>query len=540
MVRSISKAILAGSLIVSAADNARVLYSAKGSTQTISAAEVEQKHPIDTLLQENEREFRTAIVRAMEDRDPATSIEKINALIPLLGSSSPAQIMLQTLKASRIVETGSIDIGTAAFEALLKRYPQIVPIKLYAIDSLGYTTAADISARTWIELAAHDPEAARAVDGYTLRAVATNLKAKAQNDLRDALLMALADIGYDPGSTILRDQMQIAIFGNAAADQGREAKAREALSKILDPEELVEIAAQQKYNVFWGSIATDPPTLEIKAQSYLSALRADFVKAEDGQVAGYYLSALRSYTDPAIVTSTYAQILDRLIGQSDQSGYATFEAQFWVAPLAAAWAESGSPERAEAVFKSALLAFDGTHDLTRLNISANYALHLLEDDRSSEALAFIEPAITELEAANSDLTALSRMHAVRLRAYHELGRPELGHASRRNLEDHKTSLLNIYSDAMLAIGDDTAAGDAIISVLRSRDPRAAISYLQSPLQLPKLPEHIALETSKERLRQDPAIKSALLSVGRIVNISPITLADFDQSNAVDEFLNHLN
>jgi hypothetical protein len=540
MAKSISKAILAGSLIASAAANGSVLEPAKGSTPIIPAVEIEQQHPIDGMLQAEEREFRTAILRAVDDADPVRSIEKIDALIPLLGRNSPTQIFLRTQKARRTVESGSVELGAAAFQTLLKRYPHIIPIKLIAIHSLGYTTAADISARNWIELAARHPQAARAVDGYTLGAVATNLEAKAQIDVRDALLLALDNIGYDPGSTILRDQMQIAIFLNAAADRGREAEAHAALGKISNPAELVEIAAQQKYNDYWKSIATDPASLETKAQSYLSALRADFVKAENGQVAGAYLSASRSYTDPVTVTSAYAPVLDRLIGQSGQGGYDTFDAQFWVAPLAWAWTESGSQERAEALFESALPAFDDTHGITRLNISANYALHLLDDDRPSEALAFIEPAIAELEAADSSLTALSQMHAVRLRAYHELGRPERAFASRRNLESHRASLLSIYSDAMLAIGDDSAARDAIISVLRSRDPRAAISYLQAPLQPLRLPRHVVHETAKDRLRQDPAIKSALLSVGRIVEVSPIRLADFDHSGAAEEFLTRLN
>ncbi len=540
MMRAISRALLAGGLFASATANANLLEPEKSSTPIIPAVEIERQHPIDGMLRAAEREFRTAILRAVEDPDPVRSIEKIDALIPLLGRSSPTQIFLETQKARRTVETGSIEIGAAAFQALLKRYPQIIPIKLNAIHSLAYTTAADISARNWIELAARHPQAARAVDGYTLGAVATNLEAKAQIDVRDALFLALDNIGYDPGSTILRDQMQIAIFFNAAADRGREAEAQSALAKISDPAELVEIAAQQKYNDYWGSIATDPASLETRAQSYLSALRDDFVKADNGQVAGAYLSASRAYTDPVTVASAYAPVLDRLIGQSGQGGYDTFDAQFWVAPLAWAWTESGSQERAEALFKSALPAFDDTHGVTRLNISANYALHLLEDDRPSEALAFIEPAIAELEAADSSLTALSQMHAVRIRAYHELGRPERAFASRRNLESHRASLLSIYSDAMLAIGDDTAARDAIISVLRSRDPRAAISYLQSPLQPLRLPRHVAHESSKDLLRQDPAIKSALLSVGRVVEVSPIILTDFDHSNAAEEFLNQLS
>lgn len=540
MKTRISAMFLAGSLFASATASANLPEREKSLTPTTPAVKTEQQHPIDDILRADEREFRTAILRAVEDPDPLRSIEKIDAIAPLLDRSSPTQILLQAQRARRTVEAGSVEEGAAAFQALLRRYPQIIPVKLNAIYSLGYTNAADVAARNWIELAARHPQAARALDGYTLGAVTTNLEAKAQIDLRDALFLALENIGYDPGSTILRDQMQIAIFFNAAADQGREAEAQTALSKVSNPTELLEIAAQKRYQDYWSSIAINPSSLEDSARAYLSALRADFARGEDGQVAGAYLSAARSYTDPEVVASAYAPVLDRLIKQSGQGGYDTFDAQFWVAPLAWAWAESGSKKRAEALFKTALPAFDDTRGVIRLNISANYALHLLEDDRPREALAFIEPAIAELEAADLSLTALAQMHGVRLRAYHELDQPEQAIASRRKLESHKSALLNIYSDTMLAIGDDAAARDAILSVLRSSDPRAAISYLQLPLRPLSLPMHAENEAAKERLRQDPAIKNALLPVGRIVNASPIRLVDFDHSGAAEEFLSQLN
>ena len=536
MKRSFYIAVLAGSLFASLPDASKAQPSGAETALSVANAEPELPAPLEALLGANERRFRPAIRRIIEDPDANQAIKDIDALMLSLNVNSPMQLFLQTYKAQRIVESGRVEEGEAAFRELMAEYPELLVIKLSAIHSLGYTTAADTAARLWIETAARHPEAARAVGGYTLGAVAGNLEARSQVDLRDALFLALDNIGYDPGTASLRNQMQIALFTNAAADSGREDQAREALAKITNPGQLINIAAQRRFQTYWSEIDTKPASLEGKTEALLDAMKNDFVAAGNGTAAGAFLSHAVSFTEAEAAANAYTPVLDRIMEQGEQSAYSMYDAMFWVAPLARAWEAGGSPERANSLYEKALRSFGNSRGVNRLNVSANYAVHLLENERPRKALEYIEPAIADLEASDSALTALPPMHAVRLRAYHQLGQSEQATASRQNLEANKSALLEIYIDTMLAIGEEAAAKDALLAELRSADPSDAIAYLQLPLNRLMQPARVAAESAKEQLRQDPEVARALSAVGRVVDVSPVSVTGFDHDSVALEIL----
>ncbi|NTZ43226.1 hypothetical protein G7A66_09005 [Altererythrobacter sp. SALINAS58] len=540
MKRSCLIAVLAGILSASLPATGKGQSSDAETALPDAIAEPELPAPLESLLGANERRFRPAIRRIIEERDANQAIKEIDALMLSLNVNSPMQLFLQTYKAQRVVESGRVEEGEAAFQALMDEYPELLVIKLSAIHSLGYTTAADTAARLWIETSARHPEDARAVGGYTLGAVAGNLEARSQIDLRDALFLTLDNIGYDPGTASLRNQMQVALFTNAAADTGREDQAREALAKITDPEQLINIAAQRRFQAYWSEIDTGPASIEGDTEALLDAMKNDFIAAGNGTAAGAFLSHAVTFTEPEAAANAYTPVLDRIMEQGERSAYSMYDAMFWVAPLARAWGASGSPERAHSLYEAALRSFGDSRGVNRLNVSANYAVHLLENDRPREALEYIEPAIADLEASDSALTALPPMHAVRLRAYHQLGQSEQAAASRQNLEANKSALLNIYVDTMLAIGEEAAAKDALLTELRSADPIDAISYLQLPLNRLVQPARVEAESAKERMRHDPEIARALQEVGRIVDVSPVSVSGFDHAGVAREFLNRMN
>ena len=493
-------------------------------------------HPVDALLPPDRKELRPAIIAALDETDPTRSIEEIEDLLPLFPETAPVRGFLETRRAMALAELGAIDNAVSSFEALHERLPRFLAIDVTAITTLAYTDAADFAAREWIDLAARSPAAARLIDGYTLGALTANLDAKAETPRKVALFLALDRIGYDPGTTALRDEMQAAIFANAANDPGREAEAKTALMRVSDPAKLLTIAAQARYREYWRQLPFDPAWLNETAKGHLTDLKHDFVGRDDGLSGGAFLSAAAAYTDPQAVAAAYGPVLAQLFSQAGSNTYNTFDVQFWVAPMARTWTAAGDRSQAENLFKSALNLFDDTYGTINLNISANYALYLLEDSRPQEALYFIEPAIAELEAVNQSLGALMQMHAVKLRAHYELGQVEKAISSRQYLEEHKLSQLDAYCEAMLAIGDDAAAKAAIVEVLRSPDPKPAISLLQLSLAPLDIPSHARKQARLDRMRQHPEVIEALRPVGRIVEIPSITVDGVDHASIAEQFL----
>jgi hypothetical protein len=490
---------------------------------------------LDNVLAPTEQDLRPAIVRALLESDPSKGIDEIDAVVAQLSEQSLTRIVLLTQRASLKVLAGDVLAGRADFESLLRQFPQADFIRLQAIESLAYGYEADFAARQWIDIAATNPAAARAISGYTMGALNANLEAKGSDRSKLALLLALDRIRYDPGTTALRNSMQLAIFTNAANDSGREAEALGALRKLTDPELLLSIATQSSYRNYWRYIELDAASLDARGAKFLHELERDFIAAENGEAAGKFLSAATDFGDAKVVASEYSRLLDRLLEQSGDSTYAQYDTPFWVPAIATAWVAAGDTLNAEEQFKSGLKQYANISGTNDLNISANYALLLLDLGRPREALALIDPAIDELALAGEAAKALAQMHAVRLRAYYLLGDLTKAQDSLRELDRVRGTLVDVFVNAMLMIDDEDQARGAIIAGLRSGSPEQAISVLQYPLARPSSDMEAAYEEKLDRLRHDPKVLNALQEVGRIVPVSPIDAGPFDHSATVEAF-----
>lgn len=489
---------------------------------------------IDQVLTPDQVQFRDRISGALLERDPVKAIEAIDALLPVLDSNSHASIILRAHRARKLVFQGEVQAGKAAFEKLLAEHFQYPVIWYQAIDGFAYTSAADFAARLWIQLTQF-PEVARLLGGSTLSALVGNLEANGYFDLRDELYLHLDKIDYDPGTTAQRNNMQYVLFKQAAVRDDSKDEARAALRKIIDPEILISIASQKKYEDFWGEIDLSPSALNNDAKACLTALQQDFLKPFAGEAAHQYISAALAFTGPNAVASAFGPVLDRLIARAGEDKHLSGELPYWISPISGAWQGSGSPERAEQLFKDAFRAFSQDHGGIKLNISSNYARFLMEEGRLQEALPLIESSIEELNALDLSRDSLSPMHAVRLRIYHGLGMPEKAEDSRLNLEKAKSVQIRVYSDTMLAIDEYEAARSAVIAMLGSNEADIAIAYLQKPIGNLITAAARDAETRRDLLRDDPAVIMALQKVGRIVDVEPIAVENFDHASAVLAF-----
>lgn len=489
---------------------------------------------IDRLLRPADQDLRPAILRALQEADPIRGIEKINALLPRL-SVSPLRVFLLAQRADRRVSAGEISAGRSEFESLIRQFPQVEGIKLQAIDSLAYGDGADFAARHWIDLAATNPAAARAISGYTMGALSSNVTAKDDNDSMTALFLALDRIGYNPGTTALRNEMQLAIFTNAANDTGREGQAIAALGKLTNPAVLLSIATQTRYRDYWQLIDLNAASLNARGAQFLRELEQDFLAAENGVAAGQFLSTAARFGDAQAVAKQYSRLLADLLAQSGNSVYAKYDTPFWVSPIAFAWAAADDQQEAQKQFEAVLDYYADISGTNDLNINANYAILLLELDRPREALAMIEPAIARLRSVGQSAGALAQMHSVRLRAHYLLADVTAGRDSRRHLDGVRIAQLRTYVQTMLMIDEDDMAKDAIIAGLRHYDPEQAIQILQFPLASPGSKTQAEYERKLEKLRQDPDVLANLDKVGRIVQIAPIDAGPFDHAATAGAF-----
>ena len=490
---------------------------------------------VDEWLSEKDLALKQPIIAAFKEQDDECALGLIDGVIPLLPKTSPIYILLENKKADILTRLGRVDEGAVIFSKLIKTFPEVIPVRQTAIAALAYTRSVDLAARWWIELSAISEDKAREIDGYTLNAAINNLEAAGENDLRDKLYIALEQINYNPGSITQTDKMYVSHFINAARDRGRDDEARIALNKISDATALIELAANKRYFRFWDNIDVSHQALTAKVLIKLTALGQEFATDAEGLTARQYLRYATSFTDPKTVTDAYLPILDNLISQSNKNISPDEYTPFLVASLADALISVGKQDTAEKLMVKAYAAFGDQSGSIRLNVTSNYAVLLKEAGRPEEALPLIERAIAELTASNSSIDALARMHTIRLESYYMLNRINEAADSRAAVEKVRDSMVGIYSDAMLANGDYSAARDAVTNKLGSSDPDAAISYLQHPLDFNLTPSDKKAEAAKDKLRNDQAVIDALSRIGRILPIKPIFLDGFDQGDIVKAF-----
>lgn len=505
------------------------------SDGALSEADIKARDTfIDNMLVPADRDLRPAVLLALEEADSNQAIAKINALVPLLSDPSPMRVFLVSRRASMRVLAGQVDAGRAEYEELIERFPKFDGVKIDAIDSLAYGSAADVAARLWIELADTSPGAAMSLPGYTLGALTGNLDAKNDVDTKFDLFVALDRIGFDPGAADLRNDIQLGIFSRAAEESAKE-QAVAALRKITDPSILLGVANQSRYRDYWGNVDLDAASLNAQGAEFLRELEKGFLEAENGTAAGHFLRTAAAFGSARTVATQYSGLLARLTSQSGESQYVRYGTPFWVSPIAFAWVAAGAPDNAEEEFKRALTNSAGLLGTIDLNVSANYAALLLDLDRPREALVLIEPAIAKLTSADQSAGALAEMHSVRLRAYHQLGEAARASDSRLYIEGMGAALLGTHVRTMLMIGEKDTAKAAIIAGLRSAEPEQAIGILQYSLFRPRSEAQAKYEEKLDQLREDPEVLDVLAPVGRIVVVAPIDGGPFDHAATVGAF-----
>lgn len=479
---------------------------------------------VESTLPDEDKKFGSSVISALSESDPEDGIRKMMAVRTQLGGPSIVDSLLGVRIAKYHVALGRNEAAARLYEELIRDYPDLPGPRQRAIRSLAYTDQAVTAARIWIDFAASQPRAAKRIDGYTFGALASNLAALRQSDTRNALFIALDRIGYDPGSNTRRNQLYMGLFENAAADRNRTEEARSSLAKIENNELLRTILSDRRYRRFWNEIETSPTSWRIRTSRWVDALALDSSNGGDGVVTNRFFEAVRHYSGPTRLISTYEPELLRVF-ESDKAPNRVHNYVFWASSLADAHLMEQNFERADQLLRKSWHFFEEMDGVNSTNVSANHARLLNLQGKHAEALALIEPAIGRLEARQTALVALAQMHAVRIEALYSLGRLDEGLDSIAALENSRAQLLATYAQTMLKIDRFEDARNAVRTGLRSRSYQQALRFLQRPMGMYQNDETRHNERLIEGLRNDPSIKEALARKGRIVEIEPIEISE---------------
>jgi hypothetical protein len=225
---------------------------------------------------------------------------------------------------------------------------------------------------------------------------------------------------------------------------------------------------------------------------------------------------LRTAGDEADIIANF---LPLYLGKIDANH--DFQLMFLQAPLADALSKAGRWDDLDKMYAAAERAWPLGSSANALNVSANHASFLLQDDRPGEALDLIDRSLADAGRRGDDVNvdAVVQMHGVRVCALHRLGRAtEAGMSLAIASGSAEPSVL---TNLQLCIGDAAAAKRTLISSLANDGMRTgALAALQEPVSGPCQSAYCRRQWDGwQKLRVDPDVLDQVARYGRILPYS---------------------
>jgi tetratricopeptide (TPR) repeat protein len=273
---------------------------------------------------------------------------------------------------------------------------------------------------------------------------------------------------------------------------------------------------QNDYRPLWPDIETwAGPQLRQQWTTYLSEARARWMANKDTQASLDYLSALVAARHYRTAVRDLLPLFDKPDRIND------YDLLFGVNSLAETLARLNRWKDGESLFERAQAVWPLGEDANALNIAANYAVFLLKEGRSDDALKRLDEVIGQAQKWGPQVgkSALASMYHYRACILHELGRDAEASVSMAIAVAQQSPAS--VAELQLCLGNQQAAKKALIAGLEKEEARdGVIGFVQLSSDDPLPSEY----SRKMRARAD-ALKSdreLLQAVGKYGHVVPWT------------------
>lgn len=452
-------------------------------------------------------------------RTAADGLRRLDVALSHLREPTPLRGFVQYLRGSALRQQQKVEPAREAFEESIRLLPRYSGPLLAASGLELYADRPAQSTDYLLRASEIDPEIVRQIPDYELNNLVSRLGAREDVVRRQRLAERLFAIGWLGESLVLRSSLAEDLI-EARLQDGDTEGARALLPRLVNPEDVREILAQNRYRDFWADLEHwSGPRQERLWPPYLRELRAKWQASRDRQYALPYARGLAA-------AGHYRTLVREMLPlfSSDLDPRRDYDLQWVAAIVADGLARLGRWDDLDAMYGRAVRAWPLGGDANALNIAANRARYLLYGGNAGAALREIDAAIADAARRADEVSAtpLARMHFYRACALHELGRDSEAASSVRMVL-LRTDQPSLAADLHLCFDRPDAARSALIAALRREELRDdVIQYVQLDDDAPDRSDYQRMLWGRRRaLKADPVLLREVEKHGRVL---PYTLS----------------
>lgn len=451
---------------------------------------------------------------AISSRKP--DLAKLDILLAKLPRPTPLRGMVQTFRAMALSNLSDANPGpaTAAIEEALRLLPDDPRPKLAGSMIFTFSGAPQRAADLWMQASRQAPELARMSDRYYMTALIARLREFGDSARADRVAARLGEIGFSAALAPERSDSALANTRQAVRDR-RDSEALSAVTAIGDPDDLLTLYVDRRYEMVWPRIAEwAAPDLSDQSRRYLEELRSDWTAADDFHTAAPYAQRLAKMRSYAAVAQLFPPMFDRL-----RPGAYQEDAERLAPIVARSLAVLGRDAEARSLLDKVAAAMPADYGANALNIDGAYVtLGTIRTDWPeviARADLFLARARSFGDSVNG--SALLQVQAWRACALWRTGREAEAQQAIAQVAMGSALLPSTVMSMHLCRGDSSSARTLLIARLADENTRGwALAFVQPTGAYADTPLERLLNPVADGVRTSPEVVSAANAVGRIL------------------------
>ena len=452
---------------------------------------------------------------AHHQESPETTLAEMDALLRQIPRPTPLRGMVQLARAMLLDALRNTPEARRAAADAVRLLPDYAEPLFLAAHIEAYGDRIGDAADFLLRASMVDADTAKTVtDDYEMGNILRRLEDAGERARLGALSERFLVTGWSRGRPDTISTMAVAAI-RARVDAGKAADAAPLVRRIADPEHLVPLMTERRYQALWPAVeAWAGSRFEKLWPLYLGDARHAWETGQTEESARTYLTALSSAGHDRALIAEFLPRLAGAIGPEDTM------LMFVDVDVASALARLGRWDEAYRVLDKGARTWPIEMTAASLNFSANRGRLLQLQGRFVDALAELDRAVADSArwGAEVNSSALSQMHLARACALEQLGRGRDDTLSSDSLTREKRPYPVRYASWRICAGDLEGARQALIEGLSEAKPREAVIEALQPSRDGEYPSDYSRTLYQRwvKLRSDPLLVAAVSRYARIL------------------------
>lgn len=455
------------------------------------------------------------LVAILPEGNPAAALEKYDVALRALPRPTPLRGLVQLTRAQILDGLRRTDEARAAAAESIRLLPGTAEPLLIAsvIDAYGENIGA--AADFLLRASEADVGTANLIDDYEMNNILGRLTEAHDRARLAAVSARFLLTGWSLGRPATVSSMAINVI-RARTEEGRVAEAAPFVHRIYDPDDLVPLYTERRYEPLWPAVeAWAGRRFEKLWPPYLDQSRRAWELNATLDTARAYSGALAAARHDRTAVATFLPLFDHDLDPERDDLL-----QFVSLYLASALARLGRWDEAYGLLDKGEHAWPMDKTASGVAFPANRGRLLYQQGRFAEAVAELDGALAGSArwGAEVNATAISSVNFYRACALEQLGRGKEDHSSSDVLTRERAVYPVRYAGWRLCADDLAGARQALLDGLRDPRTREAVIRELQPSREADFPSEMARTMHRRwlQLRTDRALVAAVGPYARIL------------------------